>query len=408
MSELIDNRKHRQEQLKAIIKDIHAGADPEEIKGRFGELLDQIGATEIGELEQSLIAEGLPVEKIQRLCDVHVAVFKESLEKQAAVEAIAEEVKTNPVAVLEEENEQIRRLVKEIEALLERISDTQSGDDIGELIQKWEEKQQKLAMVDGHYIKKENIIFPYLERYGISGPPSVMWGIHDEIRASLKSIDQVIANAKGVPANPILKVEIGNIVLPALNAISEMVYKEERILFPMCRDTFTVDEWKEIEAQLSDPFASVERKETADQPATAEVSGGIELDVGVLTPEQINLMLTHLPIDITFVDANDEVRYFSLGPERIFERARAVIGRKVQFCHPPKSMGVVEQILEDFRSGRKDSADFWINMKGELVYIRYFAVRDENGVYQGTLEVTQNITEIQKITGEKRIYDYSN
>ncbi|MFY9494622.1 MAG: PAS domain-containing protein, partial [Limnochordia bacterium] len=171
---------------------------------------------------------------------------------------------------------------------------------------------------------------------------------------------------------------------------------------------FTVDEWKEIEAQLSDPFASVERKETADQPATAEVSGGIELDVGVLTPEQINLMLTHLPIDITFVDANDEVRYFSLGPERIFERARAVIGRKVQFCHPPKSMGVVEQILEDFRSGRKDSADFWINMKGELVYIRYFAVRDENGVYQGTLEVTQNITEIQKITGEKRIYDYSN
>lgn len=111
---------------------------------------------------------------------------------------------------------------------------------------------------------------------------------------------------------------------------------------------------------------------------------------------------------MTFVDANDEVRYFSLRPERIFERARAVIGRKVQLCHPPNSMGIVEQILDDFKSGRKDSADFWINMKGQPIYIRYFAVRDQAGVYQGTLEVTQNITDIHKLTGEKRIYDYSN
>ena len=165
---------------------------------------------------------------------------------------------------------------------------------------------------------------------------------------------------------------------------------------------------EEITLQLDDPMATTYRKR--DTLASAALSGiglqGVDLDVGVLTPEQINLVLTHLPIDITFVNEKDEVAYFSLGKERFFERTRAVIGRKVQFCHPPSSMGVVEQILQDFKSGRKDSAEFWINAKGTMLHIRYFAVRDKEGTYRGTLEVTQNITEIQKLTGEKRIYDY--
>ncbi len=407
MSELIANRKHRQEILQGIIKDLHAGVDPDEIKSRFSDLLDQVGPSEIGELEQSLINEGLPVEEIQKLCDVHVAVFKESLEKQKAAEAVLAGVETNPLIVLEEENAEIKALVADIKELVEKIGETEAGNEIGGLVEQWATKQQHLAVVDQHYSKKENILFPYLERYGISGPPSVMWGIHDEIRASLKEIQLIIDNAKNDSVKAQLKVEIGNIVLPALNSIAEMVYKEEQILFPMCRDTFTVDEWNEIEAQLEDPFAAVEKDE-AEEKKTGRGQSGIELDIGVLTPEQINLMLTHLPLDMTFVDANDEVRYFSLGPERIFERARAVIGRKVQLCHPPNSMGIVEQILDDFKSGREDSADFWINMKGQLIYIRYFAVRDKEGVYQGTLEVTQNITDIQNLTGEKRLYDYSN
>lgn len=407
MSELIANSKHRQKILKGIIKDLHAGVDPEQIKSRFSDLLEQVGPSEIGELEQSLINEGLPVEEIQKLCDVHVAVFKESLEKQKAAAAVLAEVETNPLADLEDENRKIKALVADIKGLVEQIGAAEAGSSIKTLLERWDTQQERLGMVEQHYSKKENILFPYLERYGISGPPSVMWGIHDEIRASLKEIGRVIDNAGKDPAGAQLTVEIGNIVLPALNAIAEMVYKEEQILFPMCRDTFTADEWEEIEAQLQDPFATA-KKSQAESVQSAGKQAGIELDIGALTPEQINLMLTHLPVDMTFVDANDEVRYFSLGPERIFERARAVIGRKVQLCHPPNSMGIVEQILDDFKSGSKDSADFWINMKGQLIYIRYFAVRDRAGVYRGTLEVTQNITDIQKLTGEKRIYDYSN
>ncbi|HHY10165.1 MAG TPA: DUF438 domain-containing protein [Firmicutes bacterium] len=390
------SRQKRQEQLKNIIKDLHAGVDVEEIKARFGDLLDQVGPTEIGEMEQSLVDEGLPVEEIQKLCDVHVAVFKESLEKQKAAELLADLEVTDPIVSFQNENEKIGQLVGEIKDTLAKIKENTQDVD---LIRDWREKHEKLLEVDAHYSRKENILFPYLERHNISGPPAVMWGVHDEIRASLKEVSNLISSAR---ENPALAADIDRVALPALDAVLDMIYKEENILFPMCKDTLQEEEWDAVRAQLKDPAASVYQRVPQDGLAKE----GIELDVGALTPEQINLVLTHLPIDITYVDENDEVRYFSLGPERIFERARAVIGRKVQFCHPPSSMGIVDQILDDFKSGRKDSAEFWINMKGQLIYIRYFAVRDKDGTYRGTLEASQNITEIQKLKGEKRIYDY--
>ncbi|NLL49592.1 MAG: DUF438 domain-containing protein, partial [Firmicutes bacterium] len=282
MSELIDNRKHRQETLKGIIRDLHDGVDPEDIKDRFGELLDQVGAAEIAEIEQTLINEGLPVEEVQKLCDVHVAVFKESLDKQfAAVDLKAEqmEVAGDVLASLKEENRAISQLVTDIQSILQSISDAEDGTNIEGQIREWDTKHQQLLTVDQHYSKKENILFPYLERYGISGPSSVMWGTHDEIRASLKEVSQVIEHAKDKVASRQLAVEIGNLVLPALNAVSEMVYKEENILFPLCMETFSEDEWKEIVTQLKDPMATQYKKK--DGLASAAITGlglaGIDL-----------------------------------------------------------------------------------------------------------------------------------
>lgn len=401
----IQNKQERKETLKRIIKDLHAGVETEDIKARFSTLLDQVGPTEIGEIEQSLVNEGLPIEEIQKLCDIHVAVFKESLEKQKETEAAltAKSVAKEPLENLQAENRQIKQLVQEIRELIDKIKVTTIGESIKSTFDTWALKHTQLLRVDQHYAKKENILFPYLERNGITGPPSVMWGVHDEIRAELKKITQVI----DVPGEKIASGELNemfeSLVLPALNAVDDMIYKEENILFPMCRDTFKPEEWEEIRVQLDDPMAQVYQVEAVE----GVTEGVLDLDVGRLTPEQINLVFKHLPIDITFVDEKDEVAYFSLGPERIFERARAVIGRKVQFCHPPNSMGVVEQILDDFKSGRKDSADFWINMGEMVVYIRYFAVRDEDGTYRGTLEVSQNIAPLQKLTGEHRLYDYA-
>ena len=131
--------------------------------------------------------------------------------------------------------------------------------------------------------------------------------------------------------------------------------------------------------------------------------GFIRMETGILSLKQLELILNHLPVDITFIDQDDVVRYFSHGKERIFARTKAVIGRTVQNCHPPKSVHVVEQLLKDFKSGVKDVEDFYIKFRDVYVYIRYFAIRDENGAYMGTLEFTQNIGPIQNIEGEKRI-----
>ena len=126
----------------------------------------------------------------------------------------------------------------------------------------------------------------------------------------------------------------------------------------------------------------------------------------MMTVEQVNMMLKHLPVDISFVDENDEVRYYSATKDRIFPRSPGVIGRKVQNCHPPKSFAMVQKILDEFRAGRRDKADFWIQMKGRFLLIQYFAVRDEQGVYKGTLEVSQDVTDIRKLEGQKRLLDW--
>lgn len=406
MAQLKNDALQRKETLKNIIRDLHDGVDVEEIKERFGDLLDQVGAAEIGEIEQELVNEGLAIEEIQKLCDVHVAVFKDSLDKQQATENEITISEDDPVAILKKENIETTNLVNEIKPLVVKIAGFGESTDISKQLGEWRNKHDRLMGLDSHYTKKENILFPYLERHGISGPPSVMWGIHDEIRADLKLINELLKAKTDNKASAILTGTIMDKVIPTLQAISEMIYKEENILFPMCKETFSDDEWAEIKVQLGDPMARVYKEKDLGRVEEGSLPEGIDLEVGVLNPEQINLILTHLPIDITYVDENDEVRYFSLGPERIFERARAVIGRKVQFCHPPASMGIVEQILQDFKSGKKNDADFWIQMGDKLVYIRYFAVRDKDGTYRGTLEVSQNISEIKKITGEKRIYDY--
>jgi len=131
--------------------------------------------------------------------------------------------------------------------------------------------------------------------------------------------------------------------------------------------------------------------------------GKIVFDTGSFSKEELETLLNTLPVDITFVDKEDTVRYFSKTKERIFPRTKAVIGRKVQQCHPPKSIHVVNKILDDFRNGQKDVAEFWIHVNERLIYIRYFVVRDKNGEYLGCLEVTQDITDIKKIEGEKRL-----
>ncbi len=405
MSEIINNREYRQKILKELIMELHAGKTVEEVKPRFEELIKGISASEISEMEQALIMDGMPVEEIQNLCDVHAAVFKGSIEDIHKVQK-PDETPGHPVHTFKLENRELEKLIYEkLKPHLEDFKATDSKENIYKLL----EDINLLLDIDKHYSRKENLLFPYMEKYGITAPPKVMWGVDDEIRAAIKEVKAMLQNYKGD------KEQISKKAEETVNRVIEMIFKEENILFPMVIDTLSEDEWLTIESEsdeigycLTGPQGKWKPARTnieEEQKVIVETSieGYLKFETGLLTAKEIGLMFNYLPVDITFVDKDGAVKYFSQGKERIFPRTKAIIGRQVQNCHPPASVHIVEKLVEDFKAGRKDSEDFWIKMGSKYVYIRYFAIRDENGDFMGTMEVTQNIKPIQELTGEKRL-----
>ncbi|KLU65534.1 hemerythrin HHE cation binding domain protein [Desulfosporosinus acididurans] len=403
MSELIGNHQQRRETLKQIIRDIHQNKNPQELKERFRELLSDVGATEIAALEQELIQEGLPEKEIQSLCDVHVSVFEDSLDQQPK----SQEQGGHPIQTFRKENHAIADVIQELRPLLKQLLDTTQETIPEEDLNKWQVLHRQLLELEKHYSRKENILFAYLEKHGVSGPPKVMWGIHDEIRAQLKQISQNLLDH--LPAKHSLPELVQATALPALKAIEDMIYKEENILFPMSMETLTEAEWAAVAEQSSEiGYTLIQPDEgwvpSAPPEPTVTSHRLLSFPTGGLSLEQVSLIFNHLPVDITFVDEFDIVRYFSFGKERIFQRSKAIIGRNVKDCHPPDSVHIVNKIVQDFKSGQRDTAEFWLHMNDMYVYIQYFAIRDEKGTYRGTMEVTQDIQKLQNIQGEKRIY----
>lgn len=408
MSELIKNREYRHKVLKEIILELHQGKSVQEVKNKFNEVAKDLDPAELSLVEQSLINEGLPVEEVQRLCDVHAQVFKDALEKNP--ELFAEP--GHPVEIFIAENQALKTLIdKEIKPLLDNLQQATEKIEHSVVLQ-LTEKLNLLWDVDKHYRRKEDLIFPFLEKYEITGPPKVMWGVDDKIRGLLKEAKEI-----AVHYQPAQKQQLIAKMEEVLAQIEEMIFKEEKIFLPMAIKTLSEDEWyqalmdsDEIGYCLVEPKQSWKpSREIIDKEvnyiASGQSSGNVKFETGFLSPEEIDLIYRHLPVDITFVDKNGIVKFFSATKDRIFPRTRTIIGRKVENCHPPASAHVVEKIVEDFKSGKKDHEDFWIKMGDKYVYIRYHAVRDESGNFAGVLEVTQDIKPIQAITGEKRIMD---
>jgi DUF438 domain-containing protein len=380
MSEIIDNRSRRIRQLKDIITRLHQGVSPEEVRGQLAEIVHHTDHSEIVAMEQQLIAEGLPIEQLQGLCDLHSQVTRGIL-LQFPPPAFAA---GHPVDTMRRENAALTEAIARTRAALA------SGDTLAA-----RQGFNDLADVDKHYQRKEHAFFSKLEKHGVFGPSKVMWAKDDEVRTLLK-------DARHNPE-------------AALAAVDEMIQKEERILLPMCQDLFTEEDWAEIWAAsprygwcLVEPGnayrpAEAVLKQTLQVPATE----AIPFPTGHLSLTQLTALFSTLPVDLTFVDADDRVAFFSEGPNRVFARSRAVVGRKVQNCHPPRSVEIVDRILDDFRSGRQSLAEFWIDFHGRFVHIRYFAVRDEAGAYLGTLEVTQDVAGIRSLTGERRLLEYA-
>jgi len=403
------SREERMGILKGIIEDLHAGADIEGLKRRFTHLIEDVQAPEIARMEQRLVEEGMPPEQIKELCDVHVEVFKESLERQKAPEAQP----GHPVHTFQAENAALTAVADEFVAALEALGSPPTDAALVDAKDTLTELLGRLATVDAHYLRKENQLFPFLEKHGVSGPTQVMWAIHDDIRALLKKTRAALESGGAAQA-----VSTG---LEAAKTLKEMIYKEEKILFPMSLDALSETEWAEIRAGEDELGYSLvapgegwrpaeagpgQPPAAVPEPLSAAPGGRVPLSTGALTPEQVDLLLLNLHLDVSFVDENDEVRYYSATKERIFPRSPGIVGRKVQNCHPPDSVHTVNKILEAFKSGAKDSADFWIAIRGGLVYIRYFAMRDADGNYRGTLEISQDVTGIRELEGEQRLLDW--
>lgn len=394
--------------LRHLLLRLHEGDNPEILRQRLIEVLKSIPYHEVVEVEQELInSNALTEEEILEFCDLHTAVLDGSIDLEGAKEIPA----GHPVDTFKKENIAIREQIEayeEVKKKIDGITDVQVPGYVLQLRSIF----NSFSDIDKHYKRKEYQLFPFLEKHLITGPPKVMWGKHDETRELLRNSHEALASP--VSGAEELQSIVQLVLDPAVEAIAGMIMKEEEILLPMSMDTLTEEEWYKIYQEtpefgycLIDPEdewtpggVKVEKQEYVTADAIRLSSGAFNLD-------ELEALFLHLPIDITFVDKNDKVRFFSHSPNRVFERNRSIIGRDVRMCHPPGSVHVVEQILTDFKSGKENKAVFWMsNFKGRFIYIEYSAVRGKEGEYLGVVEVTQDITAMRKLEGDQRLLSY--
>lgn len=265
---------------------------------------------------------------------------------------------------------------------------------------------KELAKIHTHYLRKEDQLFPYLEKHNFTYPSTGMWKFQDEIRANLKLVTKALENKE-------VDEEIATLLKDVVQDIFDMTTREEKMLLPTAVKLLSNEEWEKMSKEEKEiGYVFIQNpplwpKDESTKSDMASSLGAIFLQEGALSQDQLNLFFSALPFDVTFVDENDRVAFFNKGSERTFLRSPGVIGREVKFCHPPKSVDTVLKILEAFKDGSKDNAEFWITFGGRLIHIRYFALRDAQKCYKGVIELTQDITDIKKIEGERRLLDWA-
>ena len=386
----------RVEQLKSFLKRLGTGEELGAVREDFVSQFAHVEASEIMKAEQGLMREGTPLAEVQQLCDLHSALFHGSTiheqmdAEHAKVEAVleAQEKSQSVVTLVETVGHPLNRLTEEnkaLDALIEATkvkvaSKTATIDDVNEVRQ-----------VSIHYAKKGDLLYPHLKvAYDISGPSLVMWTVDGDIRDGFGRL------ARAESIDDAWYEEFDGLLTRA----QEMIYKEQNILFPICAENFSTEEWYQIykdTAQYEEIFG-VKRTawteaETALATQTTKASGDdntIALIGGTLTVDQLNAMLNTMPMEVTFVDHEDINRYFNDG-EKVFKRPTTAIGRDVYSCHPPKIEPIVRGIIESFRKGERDNVAVWLEKVGRPFYVNYMAVRDQNNNYLGTLELVQDM-----------------
>jgi len=397
--------------LKEIIEKLHSGVSSDAVKQEFEAEFGTVSAEELAAAERKLMESGaIKVEQVQKLCDVHASVFGGSIEEIHQGKQ-ADKTFGHPAFVFIKENEGLTKFLdtqfsKSVESYKQHQDEAAKADLLASL--------KSLSKLDKHYARKENLFFPYMEKAGITAPPKVMWGVDDEIRDLWKACIRSLESEGTVETASLDKL---------IEQVRSMINKENNILMPMLSGVMDGDAWLTVArdsadigycfnggiegASPSDALtwyrwnASMSGKQ--DFAPKQEMSAEIVLPSGHLNLEELTWMLNTLPGDVTFVGADDKVRYFSEGKDRVFPRTRSIVGREVAHCHPPKSLAVVEKLVEDFKAGLKDSESFWIQKGTQFILIRYFAIRNEKQEYLGVVEVTEEISALRSLEGQKTL-----
>ncbi len=396
MSKLINTPEERLNQLISFAKRMVSGENGVELYHKYRSVTDKVTPTEAMEVLDVLLKEGIPAEKLKAAIGKILNIFYKSL---SAFEWKKPE-SGHFIHYLMLENREVEKIMHALKALSKNAFASKKPEDYQIL----KSKLQELKPYELHYIKKENILFPYIEQ-AFPGYRclSIMWSFHDDFRRGLKVIDGLLNEP--IIDNRKLSNELGKLFFTVL----PIIFREEHIVFPVALRAISDEAWKAMMAESFETgWCYIPQPEITYylNNSNSNNTDLIDLGTGILTASQIKLLLNTIPVDVTLIDENDEVRYFSGGNHRIFHRSAAIIGRKVQNCHPPESVHMVNQIVDAFKSGTREHADFWITLKGKFLHIRYFAVRNEQGTYKGTLEVSQDVTEIRALQGERRLLEW--
>ncbi|NJE55245.1 DUF438 domain-containing protein [Thermococcus sp. 21S9] len=444
MTELLSNRGQKKEALKALLLRIHNGEDVNSLKEEFRAVLSSISPLEIPIIEQELVKEGVSAKDIAKMCDLHVELFREAVKGTDEVEE-KELPEGHPLWVRYMENREILKDAEMLNLYARTLATTRDERMREEILGVLEELVGNLRKVGfTHYNRDEMLTFPYIERRGLTAIATVLWTKHDEIRFMLKHLYGLLARRDEMPWEEFVerfKAKAGETSF----ALSDMVFRENNIYYPTLKALLSDGEWKAIRMQddeigyykvnppVWDPGEDVKplhpwqinpelsAEELLSLPKEVQQAlrgqplefdkgqlrreGDIDLGTGFVSVEEIKAIFEALPVDVTFIDRDDRVRFFSPG-ERIFTRTPSILGRPVQLCHPPKSVHIVNKILRAFKEGRKREATFWLRLGPKYVYIKYVPLFDRNGNYLGTLEITMDIGEYKRIEGEKRLLDW--
>jgi len=380
--------EERQEILKNLMLRLHAGEDKEVIQEEFNKVFDEISPYEIQMMERNLMSEGITFAEIMSLCNVHANLMGSKVNTQTTVADF--EQPGHPVHVMKMENLAIRGALDRVERLLVNFLETKDST-----IEKGLKRQISLLdQFENHYQRKEYAMFPIMEKKGITAPPKVMWGVHDQIRDLYRDFKKALNDGK---ESTLEEFQI------ARDEMLEMIQKEENILIPMVEQVFHVDDWETIASQSPEYGYCIVKPEKewavkksfspVKEETQVESEGDIPLSTGSLSLKELNLILNLLPMELSFVDAQNIVKYYNEGngEEKIFKRTPSAIGRDVILCHPPRVHETVQTIFEQLKSKQKEKEEMWFKTEDKMVHVTYHAVWDEEGKYMGCLEYVQDI-----------------